>query len=401
MKKGFWRSEWVVPIAVLIVGIAVLSVLKANFGQSVKHTTTPNPGGNLTKSTAKHKTTGSNGQSKSKNSVINAGDAMHGRPAPNFTLTNQFGKKVSLSQFKGKTVILSFIDSTCHAICPLTTEDIKTAVHLLGPKAQKNIQIIGVNANPKSTSVAAVKKYSIEHGMLHSWQYLTGSSTQLHKVWKDYYVYSGVVNGQIDHTPALYVIGPKGKEKLLYMVPSQYSSVNAESHVLAKNIAKYLPSSIKTNITPVQYHAPAKGPGNLIQLPSALSTGSAKSVTLNPRKPQLVVFFASWIPHIKEKLTRLNKYASQPGHPQVIAVDVATTEPGLKPLTKLMAQFPKLNFKVGIDKTGKVADAYHIQELTWFALKSSSGKIVWHHSEWIKMTQMSKDVKKALTQSHQ
>src|SRR3989337_3080347 len=42
-------------------------------------------------------------------------------PAPDFTLINQDGARVSLHQFRGRLVILTFIYTHCPDICPLTT----------------------------------------------------------------------------------------------------------------------------------------------------------------------------------------------------------------------------------------------------------------------------------------
>src|SRR5439155_25348111 len=44
------------------------------------------------------------------------------QPAPNFQLTDQAGQKISLAQFKGKPVVLTFLYTHCPDICPLTAE---------------------------------------------------------------------------------------------------------------------------------------------------------------------------------------------------------------------------------------------------------------------------------------
>src|SRR5438067_7576492 len=54
------------------------------------------------------------------NPNLDPGTALH-RPAPNFMLSDQFGRPVSLSSYRGKVVILSFDDSRCTTVCPLTT----------------------------------------------------------------------------------------------------------------------------------------------------------------------------------------------------------------------------------------------------------------------------------------
>jgi cytochrome oxidase Cu insertion factor (SCO1/SenC/PrrC family) len=40
--------------------------------------------------------------------------------APDFRLMDQHGDLVSLSDFKGKVVVLTFFDSQCQDVCPLT-----------------------------------------------------------------------------------------------------------------------------------------------------------------------------------------------------------------------------------------------------------------------------------------
>ena len=45
-----------------------------------------------------------------------AGTPLGGTPAPGFTLVDQFGRRVSLRQFRGRAVILAFVDSRCTTI---------------------------------------------------------------------------------------------------------------------------------------------------------------------------------------------------------------------------------------------------------------------------------------------
>ena len=60
------------------------------------------------------------GDTLQSNPYLDPGTHLTG-PAPDFTLTDQFGARVSLRSFRGKVVILAFNDSECTTICPLTT----------------------------------------------------------------------------------------------------------------------------------------------------------------------------------------------------------------------------------------------------------------------------------------
>src|SRR5690625_622198 len=50
------------------------------------------------------------------------GSDLGGEPAPTFTLTSQTGAPVSLSDYRGRAVVLSFLDGHCDDICPYMLE---------------------------------------------------------------------------------------------------------------------------------------------------------------------------------------------------------------------------------------------------------------------------------------
>src|SRR5260370_26953126 len=120
------------------------------------------------------------------NRYLDPGTPLSG-PAPDFTLTDQFGKRVSLRSFRGRAVILAFNDSQCTTVCPLTTQAMVQAKRLLGP-AGTGVQLLGVNANPQATQVSDVRAYSSSHEMMSEWHFLTAPLPQLKHVWDAYHV---------------------------------------------------------------------------------------------------------------------------------------------------------------------------------------------------------------------
>ncbi len=90
-----------------------------------------------------------------------------------------------------------------------------------------------MDANPTARSVSAVMAYSQAHGMVNQWDFLTGSLPRLQAVWKAYHIYVQIEKGQIDHTPALYVIDQQGREREIYLTSMAYASVGQEAQVLA------------------------------------------------------------------------------------------------------------------------------------------------------------------------
>src|SRR2546423_8831568 len=145
------------------------------------------------------------------------GFPMAGDPAPEFNLIDQFGHPVTLSSLRGREVVLAFIDSRCRTLCPLTAEIMYDARARLGSSAASRVALVAINANPAATSVATVQAWSINHGMLHQWSFLTGSAQQLESVYHSYHVYAQVdSSGQDVHDPATFIIDTQGRERLYY-----------------------------------------------------------------------------------------------------------------------------------------------------------------------------------------
>src|SRR6185312_11262337 len=82
------------------------------------------------------------------------GTDLDGVPAPGFTLTDQFGKQVSLSQFKGKPGVVTFMYTHCLDVCPLNAAKLRSVVQGLGSGAQK-VAILAVSVDPKGDTLAA------------------------------------------------------------------------------------------------------------------------------------------------------------------------------------------------------------------------------------------------------
>ncbi len=145
------------------------------------------------------------------------GFPMTGNLAPDFTLTDQFSHSVTLTSLRGHEVVLAFIDSRCKTLCPLTAQIMYDAKVALGVSATSQIELVAVNANPTATSVVAVQGWSIAHGMLHQWVFLTGTAQQLWSVYHSYNVYVQVNSGGlVAHDPKTFIVDAQGHERLYY-----------------------------------------------------------------------------------------------------------------------------------------------------------------------------------------
>src|SRR5580658_2653112 len=290
------------------------------------------------------------------NPNLDLGTSLGGQRAPDFRLLNQFGQPMSLSQFRGKVVVLSFEDSECTTVCPLTAQSMLDAKQLLGA-AGNQVQLLGVDANPDATSVADVRAYSTAHSMVNRWDFLTGSLPQLKATWSAYHIAVEVEQGQIDHTPALYVIDQRGREQEVYLTAMAYSSIGQSAQVLAQEIASLLPGHPRVASRISLATVSLQGPSDRVTLDGA--TGG--TVALGPRKARLVVFFATWlteISNLKSELLTGNAYtaaARRQGLPPLVAVDETVTEPSVQAVRSYLSGLgTPLAYPVALDTTGRV-----------------------------------------------
>ena len=144
----------------------------------------------------------------------NAGVTSINLPEPNISLVNQNGKSVSLSDFRGKAVLLTFLDPVCQDDCPLIAAEMKQADKLLGAYASQ-VQMVAIVANPVFHSVKDAQHFDQQDGLndMSNWSYLTSPNlTTLRQVWHDFAEYVSVPKlGMVAHAENLYFISPQGK----------------------------------------------------------------------------------------------------------------------------------------------------------------------------------------------
>jgi protein SCO1/2 len=143
------------------------------------------------------------------------GTDLNSVPAPDFRLTDQFGQQVSLSQFKGKPVVVTFMYTHCPDVCPLIAEKLHTVEQSLGGDAQK-VAILAVSVDPKGDTRSAAMAFSEQHKMTDYWHFLIGTQNQLSPVWTAYAIDAQRISASTStHTSALYVIDKTGHERVL------------------------------------------------------------------------------------------------------------------------------------------------------------------------------------------
>ncbi len=147
--------------------------------------------------------------------VVGTGAIAVGGP---FTLTDQSGRRVSSSDFRGRYMLIYFGYSMCPDVCPTTLAVMADALTRVDPAGKKIVPIL-ITIDPERDTPQVLAPYMKEFG--DQFVGLTGSPQQIAAVEKEYKVYArkkpldetkGLAGGYgMDHSSVLYLMGPDGK----------------------------------------------------------------------------------------------------------------------------------------------------------------------------------------------
>ncbi|HEY2326624.1 MAG TPA: SCO family protein [Gaiellaceae bacterium] len=156
------------------------------------------------------------------------------RPAPAFALRDQQGRPVSLAQFHGRNVLVTFIDPLCRNYCPLEAKQLNLLVKSLPADSRPAIVAVSVNiyGNARVNLLQDVTHWQLSS----EWHWAVGSPAQLERVWKNYEIgvldvpkkVAGVTIHEVSHTEGAYLIDGTGHERALFLWPYTAADVKQQ-----------------------------------------------------------------------------------------------------------------------------------------------------------------------------
>jgi protein SCO1/2 len=130
-----------------------------------------------------------------------AGNRLEPVPAPDFTLIDQRGQVVRLSDLKGNVVVLTFIYTNCPDICPLIAQRLRMTVERLPDATRQRVSLLAVTVDPARDTPQALAAFSATHGLADDprWHALTGDVATLEAVWDAWSVNPAALLGDDGH----------------------------------------------------------------------------------------------------------------------------------------------------------------------------------------------------------
>jgi len=110
------------------------------------------------------------------------GAAGSGAPAlPNVVLRTQENQPVRFYDdlIKGRTVVISFMFTSCQAICPRTSANLLKVQQALGDHFGRDVFFYSLTLDPKTDTPQVLRKYARKIGARPGWTFLTGNGEDL------------------------------------------------------------------------------------------------------------------------------------------------------------------------------------------------------------------------------
>lgn len=158
------------------------------------------------------------------------GEPKPGDEIPDFGLVNQDGKRIHLSQYKGKALALTFVYTRCPQPdqCTLMSNNFAAIDRELvkTPDVYDRVHLLTISFDPDYDTPKVMRSYGAGHTGRYSdesfqhWEFLTGSKDEVKGIAQffglRYYLDTESGDEQVIHSLRTAVIGPDGKLVKLY-----------------------------------------------------------------------------------------------------------------------------------------------------------------------------------------
>ena len=141
-------------------------------------------------------------------------------PMGEFTLTDHNGDQASLSDFRGKVVLLYFGYTFCPDVCPTTMNELAVAMEKLSQKDREQVQVLMVSVDPQRDTPEALADYLAHFDP--TFLGLTGTEEEIAAATEPFGIFyqkkDGTVNTGylVDHTASVAVLNKEGALRVVY-----------------------------------------------------------------------------------------------------------------------------------------------------------------------------------------
>jgi protein SCO1/2 len=132
--------------------------------------------------------------------------------APEFTLTDQDGKPVSMAEYRGKPVVVTYLYTHCKETCPVQAQMIRGALDDLG----RDIPALAVSVDPFRDTQASARGFLRKAKMTGRMRFVLGTRRQLQPLYRGFAIQPQLRDSE--HQAYITLVDRKGFQRVAVSV---------------------------------------------------------------------------------------------------------------------------------------------------------------------------------------
>jgi len=131
---------------------------------------------------------------------------------PDFSLRNASGEIVDADRLRGKTVLVTFLETKCKEACPIIANQIGKGLALLTLKQRGRVVAVAISTHPTDDTATSVREFLRRHRVEGKLHYLVGSERELRPVWRAFHILPALDSGDPEtHSAPVRIFSPAGE----------------------------------------------------------------------------------------------------------------------------------------------------------------------------------------------
>ena len=130
--------------------------------------------------------------------------------APDFSLRNQDGEKVSMRELRGRPVVVTFLYTHCEDTCPIQAQTIRGALDQLG----HDVPALAIAVDPPNDTPKSARRFLAEQRATGRIDFVLGSRAELREVWEGFFIRPQTVT--TEHNARFTLVDARGFQRIGY-----------------------------------------------------------------------------------------------------------------------------------------------------------------------------------------
>jgi protein SCO1/2 len=128
--------------------------------------------------------------------------------APAFKLIDQNGKPVSMAEYRGRPVVVTYLYTQCKETCPVAAQMIRGALDDLG----RDVPALAVSVDPFRDTPASARAFLAKSKMAGRLRWVLGTRRELLPVWHGFAIQPQLRN--VEHQALITLVDRKGFQRV-------------------------------------------------------------------------------------------------------------------------------------------------------------------------------------------